>query len=316
MTDRICYIIQSHRNPEQIYRLVRRIRDGSVHGRIVVHHDFANCDLDWSPLASLSDTHLIRATEPQVRSQFSCQMNPYLNAIEWLEREGHGYDWLVNVTAQDYPVMPIARIERALFESHCDGYIRYWNVMSGESPWSRRKARKRYWYRYRRWPDGSEPLLRTLRPLTRVLPVNIHLIHFPRVGVYAFRSPFRAGFHCYGGWAWYSLRRKAVLYLREFLRTHPDVERHYRRTIAPEESLVQTVLVNSGRFDLINDDLRYIDYSTPYTRAHKGSPRTLTSEDLPLLASGRYHFARKFDLGVDRAVLDRIDCELLGITPD
>ncbi len=64
-------------------------------------------------------------------------------------------------------------------------------------------------------------------------------------------------------------------------------------TQTPEESLVQTVLVNSGRFELVDDDLRYIDYS----RANKGSPRTLSVADLPLMAGGRYHFARKFDPG-------------------
>jgi hypothetical protein len=69
------------------------------------------------------------------------------------------------------------------------------------------------------------------------------------------------------------------------------------------------VLVNSGRFDLVDDNLRYIDY----TGARKGAPRVLTTADLPLLASGRYHFARKFDLSVDREVLDRIDRELLGM---
>src|SRR5262249_54960763 len=92
---------------------------------------------------------------------------------------------------------------------------------------------------------------------------------------------------------------------------HPDVEAHYRRTIAPDESFFQTVLVNSGRFDLVNDDLRYIDYS----RAYRGVPRTLTAADMPLLSSGRYHFARKFDLSVDRDVLDRIDREILGEEP-
>lgn len=316
MISSICYFIQSHRDPEQIYRLVRRLREGSERGRVVVQHNFANCDLDWSPLASLPETHLIPATEPQVRSKFSCQVQPYLDAIDWLERERYEYEWLVNLSAQDYPVMPVARIEHALLESRCDGYIRYWDVLSAQSPWSQRKARDRYWYHYRRWPAASEPLLRALRPFTRVLPLNFHLIHFPQVGVRAFRPPFHDGFRCYGGWAWFALRRHAVLYLREFLRTHPDVERHYRRTITPEESLVQTLLINSGRFDLTNDDLRYIDYSTPYTREFKGSPRVLTVADLPLLATGRYHFARKFDFGVDRVVLDRIDRDLLGVDPN
>ena len=121
------------------------------------------------------------------------------------------------------------------------------------------------------------------------------------------RTPFRDGFRCYGGWAWFSLRRDAARYLLEFLHEHPDVEEHYRRTVTPEESLVQTILVNARRFRLVNDDLRYIDYS----KADRGAPRVLTTADLPMLAAGPWYLARKFDLGVDRAVLDRIDRELL-----
>lgn len=311
----VSYFIQSHRDPEQIYRLVRRVRAGSRNGRIIVQHNFASCALDWSPLASLPDTHLLRAKGTQVRSNYSCQVQPYLEAIDWLEQERLPYEWLVNLSAQDYPVKPIVSIEAELLGSKHDGFIRYWDVLSAESPWSRRKARDRYWYQYRRWPAASKPLLRALRPFTRVLPLNFHLVHFPQVGMLAFRPPFRDGFRCYGGWAWFALRRHTALYLREFLRTHPEIERHYRRTITPEESLIQTLLVNSGRFDLQNDDLRYIDYSTPYTRQFGGSPRVLTVADLPLLATGRYHFARKFDYGVDRVVLDRIDHDLLGVDP-
>jgi hypothetical protein len=70
---------------------------------------------------------------------------------------------------------------------------------------------------------------------------------------------------------------------------------------------VQTILVNSRRFRLVNDDLRYIDYS----HADRGAPRVLTASDLPMLVAGPWFLARKFDYGVDRDVLDRIDRELL-----
>lgn len=308
----VCYFIQSHRDPEQIYRVVRRLRSGSRTARIIVQHNFAGCDLDWSPLAALADTHLLRATAKQVRSNFSCQVQPYLDAIDWLERERLPYEWLVNLSAQDYPMKPVATIEATLLGSKCDGFIRYWDVRSAQSPWSRRKARTRYCYRYRRLEDGAENGLHALRALTRVLPIEFHLIYGPQVGVRVWHHPFRNGFRCYGGWAWFSLRRRAVLHLREFLLARPDVERHYRGTIVPEESIVQTVLANAGRFDLVNDDLRYVDYSG----AIKGSPRVLTLADLPMLAASRYHFARKFDQGIDRVVLDRIDRDLLGVDPN
>jgi hypothetical protein len=305
---RVCYLVQSHRDPEQIHRLVRTLRAGSRSGRIVVAHDSAASSLDWSPLAGLPDTHRFEPTGRRVRAHWSAQMQPYLEALAWLEREGLAYDWIVNLTAQDYPVRPVAEIEAFLEHSSADGYVRFWEEGSAESPWSRRRFRTRYRYRYHRLPDGAEPLLRWLRPATRLLPVHFYLDYGPYVGARALSTPFGPGLRCHGGRTWFSLRRKAARYLLEHLAEHPEVERHYRGTIAPEESLVQTILVSSGRFDLVNDDLRYIDYA----KAVRGSPRTLTVADLPALSSGRYHFARKFDLGVDREVVDRVDRELLG----
>ena len=52
MTATVCYFIQSHRDPEQIYRLVRTLRRGSPRARIVVQHNSVGCDLDRSPLAA------------------------------------------------------------------------------------------------------------------------------------------------------------------------------------------------------------------------------------------------------------------------
>jgi len=309
MSVTVCYHIQSHRDPEQIYRLVRTLRRGSPRAPIVVSHDFARCDLDPAPLTSLPDVHLLRPSQPPVRGSFTGQVQSWLDVVGWLESQGISYDWLTILSAQDYPVMPLAASEAFLDAATCDGFIRYWDVLSPASPWSRRKARARYWYRYRRLSPRAERWLRALRPFTRLLPLHVYLDYGPFLGTRVLRTPFREGFRCYGGWAWFSLRRRALLYWRDFLAEHPEVLRHYRAAIAPDESIVQTVLVNSRRFALVDDNLRYIDY----TRAYKGAPRTLTSADLPLLASGRYHFARKFDWGVDREVLDRIDRELLGM---
>jgi hypothetical protein len=305
----VCYFVQSHRDAEQIYRLVRVLRAGSPDATIVVQHNAVLFELDWRPLAALPGVRRFLARGPQLRSDFSCQVEPYLDVIGWLDREGIEYEWLVNLTAQDYPVQPIADIEAFLRWSSAEGYLRWWDALGPESPWSRRKARARYWHRYWRLPDRFEPRLRALRFLTAVLPVHFYLVYGPWAGVRRLRTPFRDGFRCHGGWAWFTLRRHVARYLCDFLREHPEVEAHYRRTVIPEESLVPTILANAHRFRLVNDDLRYIDYS----RAAAGSPRVLTTADLPTLAGGRFHFARKFDLGVDREVLDRIDAELLGV---
>lgn len=306
----VCWFVQSHRDPEQILRLVRTLRRGSS-GPIVLRHDDAALPLDTTAFESIPDLYFLPASGRQLRGTFSCQVQPYLDLIAWLEERQVPYDWLVNLTAQDYPVTPLHRIEAFLDQSKADGFVRWWDVLSADSPWSRRKARARYWHRFRRWPDGSERLLSALRWITKITPLHFYLDYGPLVGVRLLRTPYTGAWRCLGGRSWWTLRRSAVLYLRQFLAARPDVERHYRGTVAPEESLLQTILVGSRRFDLVNDDLRYVDYS----HAVRGAPRTLTAADLPLLAAGGFHLARKFDLATDRSVLDLIDRELLGLDP-
>lgn len=312
VSERVCYYVQTHRAPEQILRLVRALRHGSPGSCIVVLHDFAAGELDPAPLAALPGVHLLRSSYAHVRGRFSGQAQPLLDAIAWLAREGVAYDWLVTLTGQDYPVAPPGELERRLAAGGCDGFLRFWDVESAASPWPRRKARRRYWYRYRRLPDALGPALPLLRAVTRMVPgLHLSLDYGPWLGVRCRRTPWRGGYRCYGGWTWFALRRPAVDLVARELAAGSPLGEHYRGTMSPEESMVQTVLLNDGRFRLVDDDLRYVDYAG----AVRGSPRTLTAADWPALASGRYCFARKFDLATDATVLDRIDRELLGGSP-
>jgi hypothetical protein len=88
---------------------------------------------------------------------------------------------------------------------------------------------------------------------------------------------------------------------------------------AVDEHYVQTALANSPRAGaLIDENLWHIEWAG----AH---PRTLRAADAPrLIEAGRHGsdaggsargklFARKFDMDLDRVVLDRLDAELLGV---
>jgi hypothetical protein len=58
---------------------------------------------------------------------------------------------------------------------------------------------------------------------------------------------------------------------------------------------------------VVNDNLRYIDWS------RGARPAVLGMADLEALRRSPKLFARKFDVTVDRQVLDAIDRELLAI---
>lgn len=301
---RFVYFIQSHRSAEQVARLVRTIRRSSPASHVLVGHDARFTPLTRGELPELPGVDLFTVRGPVERGELTL-LAPYFQAIEKLARDGVDYDWLVYLSGQDYPTQPLAAAERLLAASERDGFLLWWEAFRPDNPWGRRRqGRFRYAYRYVRVNERYAPWLRLLRrvsPLRSLL--HVHLTYGPHLGLRRLRTPFRDGFVCYAGTQWTTLRRPCVDFLAEAVKRERDLVDYYRRTICADESLVQTILINSGRFRFENDSLRFVDMAG----TRNGSPRTLTVADLPRLTAGDAMFARKFDTAVDSAVLDRLD---------
>ena len=300
---RVCYLIQSHREPRQIARLSATLGRMSPGALVLVVHDDTGSPLDPRALGGAAETRCILARGP-IRRGYLSMLEPWLQGVAWLRREEIGYDWLVYLSGQDYPTRPLALTEAALASADCDAFIRWWPALGNGGPWRRRRqGHRRYYYRYRDMPRWALPALRLLRSLNGVQSlVHVHLVYGPRIGIRARRTPFDAGRICYAGWQWTTLRRACAESVLAGVEREGELIDHYRRTICPDESLVQTLLVNDGRFRLIDDNRRYADTGAPDGRA-----RLLGVADLDEIISGRYDFARKFDLGHDARVLDMLD---------
>jgi Core-2/I-Branching enzyme len=297
---RACYFVQTHVNPGQIHRLVRTLKTGSPEARVLLGHDFSGCPLDLEPLSDLQGIDLFRVEGPLDRAGLSV-LQPYLAALDWLAEHEVEFDWLIYLTGQDYPVLPLAESESFLERSGRDGFLSHWDIRARPGYWGEsRRGLRRYLYQYRPVPAW----LARLKALNS-LQSRYHLstAYGPRLGTRADPAPFSDAFPCYAGDQWHALSRAAVDGLRAALRERADLVDYFRRTLCPCEALVQTLLVNSRRFDLANDSLRYVDF----TGSREGRPRVLGEEDFATLTSGKYHFARKVDSRVDGRILDLLD---------
>jgi hypothetical protein len=301
---RVGYLVQSHRDPEQVARLVRTLKAGSSGAVVHVSHDFTSSPLDVASLSALPGV-LVRPAKGGY-GDFS-HVRRYLDAVDDLVAENLPVDWVVNITGQDYPLRPVAAAEADLVAGGADGYLEFFPALDPDrSTWPVRRARSRYLFRHRRLAALSPAAKRRLRPLqviNRVQPlVRFHVAYGLMVGVRR-RSPFGPGFELYGGSAYSSLSWPCVAYLREVCATRPDLLRYYEQCLSPVESIFQTILVNSGRFALVDDCKRYFDFRGS-TMNH---PRFLSTDDLPRAFASGADFARKID---DPAVLDALDAHL------
>ena len=305
---RVCYLIQSHREPRQIARLAATLRRHSPRCLVVVAHDESASRLDRDAFGGDPGIRYLGIPGP-VRRGYLSMLDPWFGAVRWLEAEGEAYEWLVYLSGQDYPTMSLAESESRLAAAECDGFLRWWPALGGDGPWRRRnQGRRRYFYQYRDVAPGWRWLLPAARRLNGWQSLfHVHLSYGPRFGRRATRTPFGEGRVCYAGWQWTTLRRQCAEYVAAQAAREPDLLGYYANTICPDESLVQTLLVNAGRFRLVNDNLRFA--STGERR--DGRAAELGVEDLPMLLAGGYHFARKFDAARDPRVLDLLD-ERLG----
>jgi hypothetical protein len=274
---------------------------------VLVAHDTTGAAFDPGRLAAWPGVFFLAVPGPCERGRLSL-LDPWLGGVAHLRELGVDYDWLVYLSAQDYPVRPLERCEAFLAASESDGYLRFWRAFAPDTPWGRpRQGDRRYHYRYLdlpRWAILAARLLKAANGLQSLVHTN--LVYGPRVGLRRRRLPLPGGWTLYGGWQWTTVRRACAEHVLGEVGQRSALIDYFRATICPDEALVQTLLVNSGLFRLTDDNLRYVD--SRGTR--DGRPRLLAESDLPAIGAGAYHFARKFDLAREPHLFDRLDRRL------
>ena len=310
----MCYYMQTHKEPEQIARLVRAIKEGSPGGIVLIDHDVTAEPLDRTLFGDLSDIYFIGTSGGY--GDFS-HIDRYLAAVDWLDDHGMQYDWLQNLTGQDYPLRPIADIEQAISVGGFDGYMQYAPVFPERTPvdadWGACPAYRlctpfdsamRFDFSHRQFGMPSELKQRLLRPFMVVNYVQSWFtvsLAFSTIGLRRKSTIFDDDFILYGGSFFCALSASCARYARDFAAQNPDIVKYFRTMAGPDELFLQTSLVNSGKFRISPAGTHYVYF--PGGRYNH--PKTLNTTDLPKMLASGAHWARKFDSGAE--VLDVLD---------
>lgn len=313
---RVCYYMQTHARPKQIARLVRLIKEGSPGSVVLVDHDASAAPLDAALFQPATGVHVFNG-----RGSYGdySHLDRYFAAADWLDAQGIAFDWIQNLTGQDYPLRPIGEIEKILASTEYDGFLQYapvfpermppgadWGAGPGYRPCGPFDAAMRYDYRHRFFGRPTHARQRWLRPfmiVNYVQPWFRISLAYSSAGIRRSSTIFSDDFICYGGSFYCALSAPCVRYARDFARENPDIVKFFRATLGPEEAFLQTVLVNSGKFRLSPAGTHYVDFSN----SRYNHPRTLGTADLPVLLASDRQWARKFDEDVDSGVLDMLD---------
>jgi len=282
-------MILSHRQPEQVLRLMHRLASMFPDAPILCHHDLSQSRIERERLpasASLVEPH--RATAWAEFSVVEATVD-MIRALAGRERRPR---WMILLSGADYPVAPARRIREVFRADDVDAFIQYQPLDPADL---RTVAERRAWERY--FHRRFEVQVPTFRGRGHRIGRTVWNRHLMRAML-----PYSERFRCYFGSQWFAIGTHAA---RVVLREHRHNRRHRAhaaRVKFSEETYFQTMLANAPGLRLRNEHLRYMDWS-----ADGWHPATLTVDDLPRVLGSGALFARKFDIDRDVEVLDRID---------
>jgi hypothetical protein len=273
----LAYLVLVHRYPDQFDRLFRAIYHPANFYWIHVDrksepgiHDSVRRSLHGYPNVSIA------AGRKVVWGGYS-MVEATLDGVRDALKSGDSWQWLINLSGQDFPLRSQTAIMEFLSASACKGYMLF-----GEQRRDRPDTVPRIEYFHLELGN------RVLRlPIKRRFPSDV----IPYIGS-----------------QWFILSRTVC----EFIINSGTLNRFeslFRHTLIPDESFFQTMVLNSDySTSIVNDNRRLIVWA-PISKVKK-RPRVLTYDDLPLMSSSTDFFARKFDQTVDSSLLDYLEAVL------
>ncbi|KAK4486904.1 hypothetical protein RD792_006213 [Penstemon davidsonii] len=206
-----------------------------------------------------------------------------LQAIAILLKESLSWDWFINLSASDYPLVTqddllytLSNLSRNL------NFIEHTTIYG--------------------WK-----LNQRAKPI--IIDPGLYLSKKSDIAWTTQRRSLPTSFKLFTGSAWVMLTRSFVEYCILGWDNLPrTILMYYTNFISSPEGYFHTVICNTEEFQhtAISHDLHYIAWDSP----PKQHPRLLTMKDFDKMVNSSAPFARKFHK--DDAILDKIDKELLG----
>lgn len=210
-----------------------------------------------------------------------------LHAAAILLKKSQEWDWFINLSASDYPLVT----QDDLF--HVFSYLpRDLNFIEHTSDIG--------WKEFQR----AKPI---------IIDPGLYLSKKTDIFWATQRRPVPNAFKLFLGSAWVTLTRSFIEYCIWGWDNLPrTVLMYYANFVSSPEGYFHTVLCNTREFEntTVNHDLHFIKWDTP----PKQHPLSLGLEDFDNMKNSGAAFARKFQK--DDPVLDKIDRELLGRIDD
>uniref|UniRef100_A0A1D1ZHJ4 Xylosyltransferase oxt n=1 Tax=Anthurium amnicola TaxID=1678845 RepID=A0A1D1ZHJ4_9ARAE len=287
---RLAYLVSGSKGDlERLWRALRALYH--PRNQYVVHLDLEAPAAERMELASRVDKDPMFAKVGNVHMIAKANMVTYrgptmvantLHACAILLRRSKSWDWFINLSASDYPLVTQDDILHTF-----SSLPRNLNFVEHTSRLG--------------WKEGQRA-----KPL--IIDPGLYMTHKSDIFWVGPRRELPTAFKLFTGSAWMALTREFVEYCVWGWDNLPrTLLMYYTNFVSSPEGYFQTVICNVPEYarTAVNHDLHYIAWDRP----PKQHPHSLTLADAPRMVASNAPFARKFHR--DDPVLDTIDADLL-----
>ncbi|MXV16707.1 beta-1,6-N-acetylglucosaminyltransferase [Hufsiella ginkgonis] len=289
---RKAYIILVHKNPEQVYKLVKQLDDDR--SEFFIHIDIK---VNAGAFRNLREfgTKLYFTEREDGRWGGPGIVKATVNALEKVREAGKLYDRVILLSGQDYPLKTNRYIDDFLSNAAHSVFMTTFSALP-VAGWDNGGLNRIYdYYLGLKWHHLY--LNKGINLLKKVLPF--------------LRKKVPYDLKVYAGSQWWIIDMYALNYILDYLRDNKRFSRFFRYSLLADEMFFQTILLNAADDRLLNsienDNKRLI--VIPTGDMH---PTTWKKEDIQLLLASNALFARKFDTEVDPEILRLLDHHIAG----
>lgn len=290
---RHAYLIMAHKNPSQLYRLLKLL--DSKYNDIYIHIDrrskslFSNFIIPpmFSNVVFIPSNHVIWGD----RSQIDCE----LDLLQYATQTYHNYYHLIS--GLDLPIKSNIYIYNFFEENNGLEFVHFTECGITKDHKAELYERISLYHPLQRYFGRNQLLFNSLiRPIELSLGIDRHKNETIRIAK---------------GANWFSITHNLALHI---LSLRHQIEAMYKSTLCADEIFLQTIVFNSP----FKDNLYYKGFDNNYIDImrlidwKRGSPYIFKADDYDSIMKSNMLFARKFDTSVDLNIIDEIASKIIN----
>ncbi len=286
---KIAYLILCHKNSTQVNSLIKMLNTNDVEFFVHIDKKVKTFELDKA------ENVFVIPEKDRVDVQWGADsmVIATMKLIHFMLDVKKMYDYVFLISGQDYPIKSNTEIQEFLNDNYGQNFIEV--IEHSDKLYKRYSKRNEIFY--------PKCLIKTSIPAKIIKKIYIYLTGGHNHTFRALKRKNEIGLSFEFGSQWWCMTFDCLKWVADYIDKN-NIMSFFENTLTPDECLFQTVFMASPYKNTRNDKLTYLEWSE-----NKNNPRVLTIDDYEILKRSNCLFARKFDISVDKRIIERLNNE-------